>query len=53
MSGYTPDVLMMKPEWNFVQKPFGASEIRERIGSILADNCLAGLIGPIAVPYRT
>src|SRR5882672_7024665 len=40
MSGYTPDVLTMKAEWYFVQKPFGASEIRERIGSILADNCL-------------
>jgi DNA-binding NtrC family response regulator len=41
MSGYAPDVLTMKPEWDFVQKPFGVSEIRERILSILTENYLA------------
>jgi two-component system cell cycle sensor histidine kinase/response regulator CckA len=41
MSGYAPDVLTMQPEWDFVQKPFAASEIRERVRSILTDNWLA------------
>jgi DNA-binding NtrC family response regulator len=41
MSGYAPDMLTTKPEWSFVQKPFAASEIRERILSILAEKCLA------------
>jgi two-component system, cell cycle sensor histidine kinase and response regulator CckA len=41
MSGYAPDVLTMQPAWDFVQKPFAASEIRERVRSILTDNCLA------------
>jgi two-component system, cell cycle sensor histidine kinase and response regulator CckA len=41
MSGYHPDVLTMKPEWHFVQKPFAASQIRERIMSILTENYLA------------
>jgi two-component system cell cycle sensor histidine kinase/response regulator CckA len=40
MSGYAPDVLTAKPEWSFVQKPFAASEIRERVQSILTENCL-------------
>jgi two-component system cell cycle sensor histidine kinase/response regulator CckA len=35
ISGYTPESVTMKPEWHFVQKPFGALEIQERIGSIL------------------
>ena len=41
MSGYTPDVLTTKPEWNFVQKPFAASEIRERVRSILTESLAA------------
>ena len=41
MSGYAPDVLSMQPDWDFVQKPFAASEIRERVRSILTDDCLA------------
>jgi DNA-binding NtrC family response regulator len=51
MSGYVPDVLTTRPEWSFVQKPFArkqrgcfkdwASEIREKVQSILTDNCLA------------
>ena len=41
MSGYAPDTLTTKPEWSFVQKPFAATEIRERVQSILTDNCLA------------
>jgi two-component system, cell cycle sensor histidine kinase and response regulator CckA len=41
MSGYAPDVLTIKPEWNFVQKPFAASEIREIVRSILDEDSLA------------
>jgi two-component system cell cycle sensor histidine kinase/response regulator CckA len=41
MSGYAPEALKMKPDWHYIEKPFGASEIRERIGSILTDICLA------------
>src|SRR5258707_9829997 len=41
MSGYAPDVLTIEPDWNFVQKPFGASEIRERIRRILTENSLS------------
>ena len=41
MSGYALDVLTTKPEWNFVQKPFAASEIRERVRSILAESLAA------------
>jgi hypothetical protein len=35
MSGYAPEALTMEPDWQFIQKPFTALEIRERIGSIL------------------
>jgi YesN/AraC family two-component response regulator len=41
MSGYTPESITMKPEWHFIQKPFPALEIRERIGSILTDHRVA------------
>ena len=41
MSGYAPEALKMEPSWHFIQKPFAASEILERIGSVLTDNCLA------------
>ena len=41
MSGYPPEGLTMEPAWHFIQKPFGVSEIRERIGSILTGNRLA------------
>ncbi len=41
MSGYAPESLTMKPDWHFMQKPFPALEIRERIGSILADHRVA------------
>jgi DNA-binding NtrC family response regulator len=41
MSGYAPDMLTMKPEWNFVQKPFAALEIRERIRSVLTESLAA------------
>jgi DNA-binding NtrC family response regulator len=41
MSGYAREALTMEPSWHFIRKPFGMSEIRERIGSILTDNCLA------------
>jgi two-component system cell cycle sensor histidine kinase/response regulator CckA len=41
MSGYTPEALTMKPDWQFIQKPFGAPEIRERIGSILDRQSIA------------
>jgi len=35
ISGYAPETVILKPDWHFVQKPFGASEIRERIRNIL------------------
>jgi two-component system cell cycle sensor histidine kinase/response regulator CckA len=35
MSAYTPESITMKPDWHFIQKPFGTPEIRERIGSVL------------------
>jgi two-component system cell cycle sensor histidine kinase/response regulator CckA len=35
MSGYAPEAINMKPDWHFIQKPFPALEIRERVGSIL------------------
>ena len=41
MSGYVPEALTMEPDWRFLQKPFTTSEIRERIGSILTEKCLA------------
>ena len=41
MSGYPPEAVTMEPVWRFIQKPFGVSEIRERIGSILTGNRLA------------
>ena len=41
MSGYPPEAVTMEPVWHFIQKPFGVSEIRERIGSILTGNRLA------------
>ena len=41
MSGYEPESVTMKPSWHFIQKPFPALEIRERIGSILTDHSVA------------
>ena len=41
MSGYAPEVATMKPEWNFVQKPFTALEIGDRVRGILTENYLA------------
>jgi hypothetical protein len=41
MSGYPSETVPMEPGWRFIQKPFTASEIRRRVGSILAENCLA------------
>ena len=41
MSGYAPEALAMKPDWRFIQKPFGVSEIRERIAVFVAENFLA------------
>jgi two-component system, cell cycle sensor histidine kinase and response regulator CckA len=41
MSGYPPESLTMKPAWIFIQKPFGAPEIRERIANILTDHRVA------------
>jgi two-component system cell cycle sensor histidine kinase/response regulator CckA len=41
MSGYCPDVFTMESEWSFVQKPFAAWEIREKIRSVLTETCLA------------
>ena len=41
MSGYPPEGLTMEPAWHFIEKPFAASEIRERIGNVLTDKCLA------------
>jgi two-component system cell cycle sensor histidine kinase/response regulator CckA len=41
MSRYAPEAVTMAPEWQFLQKPFTVSEIRETIGRLFADNCLA------------
>jgi hypothetical protein len=41
MSGYNGEEVAMEPNWHFIKKPFAASEIREKIGSILANNSLA------------
>jgi DNA-binding NtrC family response regulator len=41
MSGYAPEALSMEPSWHFIQKPFVAPEIRDRIGDLLTDNWLA------------
>jgi two-component system cell cycle sensor histidine kinase/response regulator CckA len=41
MSGYAPDVLTMRPEWSFVQKPFGALEIKDRIRRVLTESLAA------------
>jgi two-component system cell cycle sensor histidine kinase/response regulator CckA len=41
MSGYAPEALTMEPDWQFIKKPFAVSELRERIGSILAENWVA------------
>jgi DNA-binding NtrC family response regulator len=41
MSGYEPESVTMKPDWVFIQKPFGVPEIRERIGNILAEHWVA------------
>jgi two-component system cell cycle sensor histidine kinase/response regulator CckA len=38
MSGYAPDLLTIRPEWTFIKKPFGASEIREIVGNVLTDH---------------
>jgi DNA-binding NtrC family response regulator len=41
MSGYAPEALAIEQDWYFIQKPFSAVEIRERIGSILSQDRLA------------
>ncbi len=41
MSVYPPEGLTMEPAWHFIQKPFGVSEIRERVGNILTEHCVA------------
>jgi two-component system cell cycle sensor histidine kinase/response regulator CckA len=41
MSGYAPEAITIEPDWHFIQKPFSAPEIRERIGNILNGNCIA------------
>src|SRR5262249_74820 len=41
MSGYAPEALTMEPTWDFIQKPFGVPEIRERIWQILNHNSVA------------
>ena len=41
MSGYAPEALAMEPHWHFIQKPFAASEIWEKIGTILTGSWLA------------
>jgi CheY-like chemotaxis protein len=50
MSGYAPEVLTIEPDWQFIQKPFTVLEIRERIGSILSENCVPGLTEQVAEP---
>ena len=41
MSGYALEGLTMEPAWHFIQKTFGVSEFRERIGNVLTGNRLA------------
>ena len=41
MSGYRPEALTMEPAWYFIEKPFGVSEIREKIGNVLTENWVA------------
>ena len=41
MSGYAPEEMTMEPAWHFIQKPFGVTEIREKIGNVLTENYLA------------
>ena len=41
MSGYPPEALTLETDWHFIQKPFAASEVREKIGRILTGNRLA------------
>jgi DNA-binding NtrC family response regulator len=43
MSGYAPEALRMKPDWHFIEKPFAASEMRERIGNILAETSIPSI----------
>jgi two-component system, cell cycle sensor histidine kinase and response regulator CckA len=35
MSGYDAQPLAIKPSWQFIQKPFAAAEIRQRIRNVL------------------
>jgi DNA-binding NtrC family response regulator len=44
MSGYFPEMATMKPDWYFVQKPFSATDIREGVRNIVAENCLAAAV---------
>ena len=41
MSGYPPEGRTMEPAWHFIEKPFKASEIQEKIGNVLTENCMA------------
>jgi len=41
ISGYAPESVTIKPDWHFIQKPFGPLEIRKRVGNILADHWVA------------
>jgi two-component system cell cycle sensor histidine kinase/response regulator CckA len=41
MSEYAPEALKTEPGWHFIQKPFAASEIRERLRNILTEQSLA------------
>ena len=41
LAGDAPEAATMKPAWHFILKPFALSEIRESVGNILAQNCLA------------
>jgi len=35
MSGYDAQALRIRPNWQFIQKPFAAAEIRQRIRNVL------------------
>jgi YesN/AraC family two-component response regulator len=41
MSGYAPEALTMEPSWSFIEKPFAAMEIQERIWRILSEKSIA------------
>jgi two-component system cell cycle sensor histidine kinase/response regulator CckA len=38
MSGHSVQAIKMKPHWRFIEKPFGASDIRDAVRSVLMES---------------